>query len=613
MNRIFASRSFFAVILFFIIILVFRILTPPNNMLSFDVFGYYLYLPLLFIYRDLGIQDISIIQTIIDTYQNTGTFYQGFQVENGNYVMRYSIGMAIIYLPFFLGGHAWAHIFGYATDGFSQPYQVAVVIAALVYTLIGLLYLRKILRQFFSENLSIFIMMLVLFGTNYFQYITYDGVMPHNFTFTLYTLIIWHTIKWHAQPAKGRAFLIGFLCGLNIIARPPELICILIPLLWNIHDRESFFAKFHFVRKHLSHLLFLIFGAFLIGLPQMIYWKYITGHWVYSTYINHGEGLDLFSPHILQYTFSFRKGWLIYTPIMLFPLIGFYFWYKNNKASFVPLFTYFIIHFYMSASWTTWHYGACFSQRNMIQAYPVLAISLGYFFIRIREFRIWKKILIGTFIMAFFLLNLFQTWQYQHYVLDASRMTWPYYKRVFLKTKVEGANKKLLHVLRAPDGNNVLTNPEDYIRKTIGLLDFELVANEEEFLSDTAYSGKSAFRLTEKRPFSSAINIRYKDISKKDYVWIRASAYVFLEKQAAETKTSLVITMDHKGGAYGYHTLNLDDAKYTLKVGEWNYIERTILTPFVRSGRDHLSVYFWHREGADVLVDDLKVEVFEPK
>jgi len=92
--------------------------------LSWDVMGYYLYLPAAIIYKDL--KKLSFKDQIIKDYHPTTGFYQAFLHESGNYVMKYPIGLAILYLPFFLIAHLLAIIGGYPTDGFSLPYQMGI-------------------------------------------------------------------------------------------------------------------------------------------------------------------------------------------------------------------------------------------------------------------------------------------------------------------------------------------------------------------------------------------------------------------------------------------------------------------------------------------------------
>ena len=66
--------SLIVVIFLSAIIVYFNFSFLPINALSWDVFGYYLYLPATFIYHDLGLKDVSIIHEIIEKYNNTATF-----------------------------------------------------------------------------------------------------------------------------------------------------------------------------------------------------------------------------------------------------------------------------------------------------------------------------------------------------------------------------------------------------------------------------------------------------------------------------------------------------------------------------------------------------------
>jgi hypothetical protein len=93
----------------------------PGNIISWDVFGYYLYLPFSFIYDDIELKNEQRVWDIINTYHNTATFYQSMKLENGVHIMKYSMGMAVLYAPFFFIGHIMAVFTNYPADGFSIP------------------------------------------------------------------------------------------------------------------------------------------------------------------------------------------------------------------------------------------------------------------------------------------------------------------------------------------------------------------------------------------------------------------------------------------------------------------------------------------------------------
>ena len=114
----------------------------PHSIISWDIFGYYLYLPFTFIYNDLGLKNIEVVNHIISEYNNTSTFYQALPMQGGNWVMKYPMGMAVLYAPWFFIGHFVAHFSDYKADGFSAPYQFSLLYGSFIYTVIGLLYFR---------------------------------------------------------------------------------------------------------------------------------------------------------------------------------------------------------------------------------------------------------------------------------------------------------------------------------------------------------------------------------------------------------------------------------------------------------------------------------------
>ncbi|MEO6304689.1 MAG: hypothetical protein ABIP51_16125 [Bacteroidia bacterium] len=51
----------------------------PINVFNYDVFGYYMYLPLTFKYHDLTIQNYTTITDIFNQYHTSETFYQAIK------------------------------------------------------------------------------------------------------------------------------------------------------------------------------------------------------------------------------------------------------------------------------------------------------------------------------------------------------------------------------------------------------------------------------------------------------------------------------------------------------------------------------------------------------
>lgn len=580
-----------------IILVLFRFITEPINMLSWDVFGYYLYLPSHFIYGDITLQNQDWLTHLLDTYEPTATLYQAVKIDNGNWVMKYSMGMSFMYAPFFFIAHSLVGFLGYPADGLSFPYQLSIIVGGIVYVIIGLIYFSKILRYFFNEQITGILLIAIFFGTNYFQLNNFYGILlSQNFLFTLYAILIYFTIKWYNDYKIKNVFIIGLIAGLITLIRPSEAICILIPILWSNNSQNYFKNKWQLIRVHFIQLVVALSCFLLMLLPQLLYWKSVTGHYFFYSYTNAGEGFDFFSPHTINFLFSFRKGWFLYTPIILFAFIGLYHLYHKNKAIFRSVIVFILMDVYICSSWTNWWYaGGSFSSRSMVSVYCLLAIPLGYFIESIGNKR-KVKIVVYSIGLFFILLNLFQTWQFENGILSKERMTKAYYFSIFGKTKVPLNEEKLLLVERPVDAIEVFISKNGYRGNVLYDNSFDK-------------STKKIIELDSINSFSPGVDIKYHQITKRDHAWIKIKAKVFIPKNYDESLPVMVATFHHKGNVYKYYGYELQ-AK-TVKLNDWNTISFDYLTPEVRSIEDNLKVYLWHRGKKKVLLDDFKVEAFE--
>ncbi len=592
------------------LVLIFsRFIIPPVNVLTWDVFGYYLYLPGKFIYKDIGLLNQDWLSHLIDKYKPTATLYQAFKLENGNWVIKYSMGLAILYAPFFFFAHLIAGPLGFPADGLSAPYQYSMTIGGLIFSVIGLMFFAKVLRYYFNNFVTCLLLILVFFGTNYFQLTAFDGtLLSHNFLFTLYAMLVYYTINWHDNPKFKYASIIGLLCGFIILIRPSEIVCVLIPLLWKIKGTESFSKKFSLVKQYFPHLIILLFCMFIVFIPQLIYWKSLTGSYFFYSYSNNsGEGFEFLAPYTFKFLFNFRKGWLIYTPVMIFSLIGFYYLFKQNRSIFYAVFVFFVADVYIISSWSCWWYaGGSYSSRSLVPAYIFLSLPLGYFIEKIITSGKIVKYSLGLVILFFVVLNLFQTWQFENGILSKERMTREYYFAIFGKIKVTGKDKKLLIVDRSLDTYDCFKDESEYSKKLLYKNDFNVNKN-----TDSVIDTNGAFIMNQNVQFSPGLNLKYKEITKHDHAWIRASAKVYITNGYQDILPLLVISFYHNNNAYKYRSIEIDKNK--IKYNNWNDITSDYLTPEVLSEEDSLMIYLWHRGKEKIFVGEILVYAFEPK
>ena len=246
-------------------------------------------------------------------------------------------------------------------------------------------FLRGALLRVFPDHVAALVLLAVTLGTNYYLHVTSGGAgaMSHNFLFTAYAAILYFTLRWHAEQRWLDALGIGLSCGITILARPTEIVCLFIPLLWGVQSLPTLGAKFSLLLSRWPHFLTVGLSIALLGGLQLAYWKYVSGHWIVDSYGgNPGEGLDLDRPHILKVLFSFRKGWLVYTPIMILAVLGLVTLYRKQRGYFWPVTLYFLVNLYIVSCWSTWYYAQSFSQRALIPSYAILALPFGFLLMR---------------------------------------------------------------------------------------------------------------------------------------------------------------------------------------------------------------------------------------
>lgn len=436
---------------------------------KWDAFGYYMYLPSIFVYHDAT--ELKWLPEMDKKYSLSGGWvYQANKYKNGNYVFKYLGGVAILETPLFLIGHIIAKTCHYEADGFSPPYQYALGYGVLLYCLLSVLLLRKILLKYLSDLTTAITLLLVMLATNIIQYVAIDSAQSHGLIFPLYALMLYFTIKWHEKPKAYTACAIGFIIGLASITRPTDGIILFIPLLWGTQSKESAKEKWNTVKQHKKHVWYALLFMFLGVLPQLVYWQIATGFFVYNV----GSKWSFLNP-FFSVLFGFESGWFIYTPVTLFFIWGMFYMskkripgkdypFKNSVIWFCILTIYVII------SWFDGNPDATYSCRRLVQSYPVFALPLGALIERINIIKtplrrnVWRFLfyILGLYLIG---VNLFQIWQYNKSILHCTDMNRAYYSRIYLNPSPTPLDMSLL------DTNDYLGNESKYKMEVIAHFD----------------------------------------------------------------------------------------------------------------------------------------------
>lgn len=382
-----------------------------------DVDQYYSYLPAAFIHDDLSFN-----------YPNS---YWLIKNQNDKLLPKVTMGMGMMYAPFFLIGHTIALNTDHAADGYSAPYSTAIMIGSLFYFIIALIFLIKILDFYFNKWVSAITVLLLFFGTNLMYYVLGAGEMPHSYLFLIYTLLVYYTIKWHKEQKRKQLLLLGFIYGLAVIIRPIELVFMLFFLLYNVYNMESLKDKLILLKKHYINLILAALLFIIPILPQLIYWKIYGGSWLVYSY---GESERFFfsNPKIFDFLLGYKKGLLIYSPLLIFSFIGFFFLKEKLKEMRLGVIVFCLVLIFLLSSWWCWWYGGSFGMRAMVQYFVFLAIPLAAFI----NFIIKKRVFLfatGPIILFFTYYSILYTHKMGSWTLHWDGMNKEAYWFTFMK------------------------------------------------------------------------------------------------------------------------------------------------------------------------------------
>ena len=411
-----------------------------DGMIFWDVKSYYSYLPATFIYQDLSFGFME--------KGGFGNWIWPIETPTGKKGIIATMGLSVLYTPFFFVGHLIALITPYEANGYSRPYHFILAFSGLFYLWLALLILTRVLRRFYNEKVIAFTLFALAIGTNLFFYTTREATMSHSYLFALFALFLWLTIRFYEKPSIKRILLAGLVAGFITLIRPTNIIVLLIFFFWGVSSFRSLGERIKFF-FHRYYWVLLMAGAFiLVWVPQFIYWHYISGKIFYFTYGEQGGRFFFNNPQIFNILFSYKKGWLVYTPLMIFSLIGIFMLIKRHPGLFLPLIVFKVLNIYILASWWSWWFGGGFGLRAFVESYAFLSIPFAAFVdFGFRQKKI-TRIVVVTVLSILIAFNQFQTRQYNNNAIHWWWMNKEAYWETFLKLR---PTERFWQVITLPD------------------------------------------------------------------------------------------------------------------------------------------------------------------
>jgi hypothetical protein len=421
-----------------------------NFVVTADIIGYYEYLPATIIEHDPTLQFLK------DSNVNNYKRYQFVNMVNGNLLNKFSCGVAIMQVPFFVAAHVLAPVFNMPNDGWSDIYEIMVLVSGAFYFIAGLLLLRKILLQYFSDAIVAMSLLIIYFGSNAMLYSTAQAGMSHAFSFFLFALFLWGMQKWYQQPKYLLSIIIGFTAGLIFLIRPTNAILFVLFIGYAVNNKSQIYERLFFLKKNAMHLIIMLFCSVIVMIPQWLIWKSISGNYFFYSYI--GEHFFFLQPQFYSALFSYRNGWLIYSPLAFLGIMGLCALKKYAKpyATMLPIIV--VMMVYVITSWWCWWYVG-YGNRAFVEMQVLLAFGYASVFTWINQKSKYITYVLCAVCCFGFYLNSFQCHQYKYGLIHWDGMTSDAYHAIFLKeTKPPGFD----YLIQSPDYSKTMLQREPF-------------------------------------------------------------------------------------------------------------------------------------------------------
>jgi hypothetical protein len=340
-------------------------LSRPVPRLDADAVEYYSHVRSLYFDHDLD---------FANEFAHFGILTRGDKTNltpTGHRRTIFSIGPALLWLPFYAAGDLVAHARGDLQDGYSPWHIRAVCLASLAYGLLGLLLVERVLGDLVSRAAAAWTVFLLLYATFLWWYLVYEPVMSHAGSFFLSAAVLaaWWPAR-HRITAR-RALALGLLIGLAATVRWQNGVLLLLPGLALLPRLKQ--APLATARSGA-----LTLAAFVVGVaPQLLAWKAIFGQYLLADPPHGKDFLRLAHPYLLETFFSSRHGLLFWTPILWAGFLGLLLLFRRDRSAALTLVLPLAVMSYVNVCSGDWWAGGSFSNRRFDSLLPLLAVGLA--------------------------------------------------------------------------------------------------------------------------------------------------------------------------------------------------------------------------------------------
>lgn len=542
-----------------------------------DKAGYYIYLPSTFIHGYYFTEEMGAIREEL----------HGFKYENGKMFTKYPMGVAILVLPFFLIAHIVALAGAGPANGFSAPYYEMTYFASVFYFLLGAIILYKFLRKRFSLPVTLVTLATLMLATNAFYYALREPLFSHIYSFFLFSLLLNLTERHWESPNIRNFSLLAVVSALIFLVRPTNLIILPVILFLGITSADHIRQRVKFIFNPRSLLTFIALFLLFI-LPQLIYWKFLSGSFLFYSYEE--EGFKYWNnPQIAKVLFSPNNGLLVYSPAYLLALAGMILMIVKKEADrwLVPAIT--LVLLYMVSSWHSFHFGCSFGQRSFVEFLALFSLPMAFLFKWLLKLAYPVVASAAGLIIAYLVYVSISLSSVYPKCFEGGYWEWQPYGYYYYQAKIFPVYQQRV----------VNKWTDDFEKKEGAFSRKKTVEN------PLAFSGRHVSRIDSTTAYSDNFVLDLSTLAKGHLVTVDVKMECFFDDPPEEAL--VVCSIENEKGIFFYKTFPIHEES-RIKPGVWKKI-RTTFAMQSNPSEGMLKVYVWRKKGGNIYLDDVRVEI----
>jgi len=198
------------------------------------------------------------------------------------------------------------------------------------------------------------------------------------FAYALYLYTWFQTREGHTRDALLR----GATAGLCALIRQINAVFVFFPLAEFLSDGFRAWRRSRSIRecrRAMFNVAVFSSAWWVVYIPQVIVWRVVFGRWIeVNPYASSAEiGFDWLHPRFLEVLFSTNRGLFVWSPLLVFGAVGWWFLWRRERRLSGLILTNFVLQLSVIATWEVWSAGASFGQRFFTNVTPAFSLGLA--------------------------------------------------------------------------------------------------------------------------------------------------------------------------------------------------------------------------------------------